>query len=114
MMFFKKKMESVYAAKKKHEHMLEVFRLQIDHFNEYGFEPPLDTLSKLSSGNELIQQFEQIEKDPAIGLKERREKQAMLLGYEEIFTDSIKAFEDDIHIMCNSWNEQFRCSQYNN
>ena len=108
MMFFRRKMDLVYAAKKRYDYLSNVFELQVQHFEEFGFEPPIDVDAELERGSNLVRQFELIRKDPVKNLFERAERKSMLVGFERIFIALGDDLEEEIQVLCDDWNRQFR------
>ncbi|MBP5675333.1 hypothetical protein J6W91_03325 [Candidatus Saccharibacteria bacterium] len=113
-MFFKKKMELVYAEKVKYEHALDVYRTQIQHFRDFDFEPPVDVDAELERGKNLIRQFESIRIDKSKNIFERAERKSMLLGFGHIFATLSDDLKEEVFKLSENWNEQFHKSYEKN
>ena len=111
-MFFKtfyEKQELILSKESQAKHLLKTFEMQIEHFKEYEFNMPLNTAEQelVEARNEL-KQFEKIVLDHSGNFLEKRERRAMVLGYEQIIDEISKKFNDHIKELCDSWNTQFR------
>ena len=113
-MFFKKKMELVYAEKKKFEHTLDVYQTQIQHFEDFDFKPPIDVDAELERGRNLIRQFDSIRLNNSRNIFERAERKSMLLGFQHIFATLNDDFTKEIYDLSTNWNEQFHESYEQN
>ena len=103
---FRERLKKVYKSRDNVVFHLDAIDLQFEHFIEEGFAVPPELIDKYNRASELVDQFDEIIAEPSGTFKERSQRRAMLITFEEIFADLSVQLRDEIIIASKEWKEQ--------
>ena len=103
---FRERLKKVYKSRDNVVYHLNGIDLQFEHFIEEGFAVPPKLIEKYNKASELVDQFDEIIAEPSDTFKERSQRKAMLITFEEIFTDLSVQLRNEIIIASKEWKAQ--------
>ena len=104
---FRERLEKVYKSRDNVVFHLDEIDLQYQHFIENDFVVPSELLEKYNKAATLVDQFDEIIAEPSGTFKERRQRKAMLLTFEQIFESTAVQLRNAIVSAADCWNQQY-------